>query len=252
MSPKSTMPVIRPSSSTSALSMVKSVWTTCARRVDQSGATTVSKRSRTAATAARRSGSRMSASIARVREACWMSHSIVRWAFGWKKPRRARARRAVISPQSAMAASDRSVGSPRPRPGRTSYSANEVARIRADARHGAPIGCGAVAFRVCAGNLVRQGHREGRVDAVRVQDGECLHVQGRGILGRVRDLHDRQADARRAAQQERLVAFAAEVLRRSRPPGRRSSRRCGRRRPRRTRGVGTPGRHRSGSVTHRG
>ena len=89
-------------------------------RSGQMGTTTASNRSRTAATAARRCASRMSASIERVRRACWTSHSIVRWALGWENPRRARARRAVISPQSAMAASERFIGSLRPRPGRTS------------------------------------------------------------------------------------------------------------------------------------
>ena len=39
MSPKSTIPVMKPSSSMSALSVVRSVWTTCARSDGQTGTT---------------------------------------------------------------------------------------------------------------------------------------------------------------------------------------------------------------------
>ena len=57
MSPKSTIPEMRSSSSSSTLSRLKSPWTTCAGRCGQSGATRSSYRSSTASTMRRRSTS---------------------------------------------------------------------------------------------------------------------------------------------------------------------------------------------------
>ena len=93
---------------------------------------------------------------------------------------------------------------------RTKWAPSGVPRRRA-------VGRGAVALRVRARHDPRQGDGEGRVRPARVQDRERLHVEGRGILGGVRDLHDRQPLAGGAAQQERLVALAARGSWRSRP-----------------------------------
>ena len=121
MSPKSTIPLISPASSASALSVVRSPWTTWARSDGQTGTTVVSNRSRTSSTRRRWRSSRMEPSSSRDFAACWTSHSIVRSAAGWKKPRSPRPMRAAISPQPASAASDRSSASIRARPGSTEY-----------------------------------------------------------------------------------------------------------------------------------
>ena len=120
MSPKSMIPVMKPASSVKALSTVRSVWTICARSRGHTGAARRSNASSTRATTARTCRSRMSSSMARADRACWTSHSIVRCARPWVKPRRACARRAVVSPQATSAASGSSSASIRLFPGRTS------------------------------------------------------------------------------------------------------------------------------------
>ena len=243
MSPKSTMPVIRPSSSTSALSIVKSVWTHWARNVGQRGTTTASNRSRTSATAARRPVSRMSGSIERVVRACWMSHSIVRCAFGWVKPRRARREPGGhLAPVADRRVAQRERVAPAVT-GQHVVQPDEVGAVRR--LDGGAVGRRAVPGRDRRPARVAAGRRGGSGPRVGRADGERLHVERGRILGRVRDLHDRQTLPGRPGQEECLVALAAEVRRGQRLDVRTCGSRRRRPRPRRTPGGATPGWRRS-------
>ncbi len=186
MSPKSTMPLIRPASSTRALSVVRSAWMTWARRLGQTGATTRSNRSSVRSTMARWPASRMSGRKARVWAACWTSQSIVRTAAGCMKPRSARPMRAVVSPQPTKAWSDRSRGSLRPRPGRMSY--RRTWQVPAGMSRAAPPRAVPVPGAGWPGAAPDPPGRG-------VHDRLGLHVQGGRVLGRVADLHDRHVRA---------------------------------------------------------
>ena len=114
------IPVMKPASSVTVLSTERSVWATWARSLGQAGVTVRSNSSSTRATSARWRPSRMSSSIARAARACCTSHSIVRRARGWVKPRSAWSSRAVVSPQAMSAASLNRAASIRLCPGSTS------------------------------------------------------------------------------------------------------------------------------------
>ena len=145
MSPKSTIPVIRPSSSTSALSMVRS-------RVDALGPQRRPARddhrlepvedARRRQPAGPGRGCRAASTGSSGRAGCPRASSA--GPSGGRSRAAPGARRAVISPQSPIAASLRASGSLRPWPGRTSYRRTKCDAVgRLDRT--VPVGRGAVA-----------------------------------------------------------------------------------------------------------
>ena len=220
MSPKSTIPVMRPASSTRALSVVRSVWTTCARSAGHAGTTTASNRSSTRSTSARWPASRIAGSeLAGPRRVLDVpEHRPLSSAGG--RTRAAPGRAGPWSrPSATSAASDRSRGSLRPRPGRSRTPRTWWRPVGAvDGRSPAMPG-----RRRSRRDEPRDGQRQGRVDPPGVQDGERLHVEDRRVLGRVRELQIASRGAGGVEQQERLVALAARG--RGRRPRRRRT--CG-------------------------
>ncbi len=244
MSPKSTMPVIRPASSVRALSVVRSPWTTCARSDGQAGATTSSYRSRTRSTRARCRGSRMAPISVRVRDACWTSQSIVRCGRRVEE-----ATKGAAEPRGGLApAAERGVGQlarvDPTAPGQHVVQAHVVGAVGA-VDGGAPGRCG-VAGR--ARDHPRQGERQLRVDPRRVEDGEGLHVE-RGRDPRPRWTPWPPPTTRPSASSRRNVRSRSlpEIARggRRQPEGR--LRRCRAARARRDRAVMPRGRRRSRS-----
>ena len=209
MSPKSTMPVMSPSSSTSALSHVRSPCTTWARSDGQRGTTTSSNRSSTRRPTLGRSGRRSRRASCGCCQACCTSHGITRIALGWTKPRMALPSRAVERPQAASARSSSRRGSWRAWPGTRSYSAHPVrAELRRPRQSPRPV--------LGARHRARPRHRQIGIDPCDVADDVGLHVEGGHRLRRVRDLHHGEPVTARAEQHERAVALAAEVDRRRR------------------------------------
>ncbi len=128
MSPQSMIPLILPSSSTSALSSVTSPWITCERSAGHRGHTSCANRSRTRSTSARCAGSPIASAIGRSAAACCTSHNSTRPADGWKNDRIARPSRAIVTPWSYNASPPSSRGSADARPGM-----NELIRTRCPA-----------------------------------------------------------------------------------------------------------------------
>ncbi len=213
MSPKSTIPVTLPSSSARALSVVRSVWTTWARSDGQTGTTAVSNRSRTASTSARCCVSRIAPSSSRLRAGVLDVPE--------HRPLGSRVEEAAQRPAESgrhrAPARERAVGQGRSRRsgrGRAGWSTpGRGAASSADIYRDASVG----GIRGVTGRTrdePRDRQRQRWVDPLGVEDGERLHVERGRILGCVRHLEDRQRRVGAVEQQERLVAFAAEIRRR--------------------------------------
>ena len=113
MSPKSTIPLMRPASSTRALSVVRSVWTACARSPGHAGhhdGLEAVEHALHERALRRRRGSPARARRVRAGVLDVPEHRPQQRA-GRQNPRSARPSRAVVSPQATSAASDRSRGS---------------------------------------------------------------------------------------------------------------------------------------------
>lgn len=209
MSPKSTIPVTRPRSSTSALSSVRSPWITWARSPAHRGSTCSSKRSSTRSTSTRRRGSSIDGTSDRSAGACRTSQGRARPAAGWKKPRRARPRRGhhdAEVPQRVAVQLGRVDGAPARHVLEHPHVMRSVARRR---RHGR-----AVRGRARGGgrarNHPRRGHGQLGVDARDQERRFGLHVEDRRLLGGVRDLEHPPRTAS-VVDQEVLIPLAAQL-----------------------------------------
>ena len=191
MSPKSTIPVIRPSSSTSALSVVRSrVDDLRAQRrpdrrddVVESVEHALDQRSRSASVAdRRRSSSRGPRRVLDVPE-----HRPTR-ARVEEPPQRPTEPRRRLAPGDERGVGEVARPSIRPRPGSTSYIRDVMAPSpAATARDGRRIRAVGAAPGTSQG--IAPAAAPGR--PARRADGERLHVERRGVLGGVRELHDR-------------------------------------------------------------
>ena len=189
------------------------------------GTTTASKRSSTRSTRSRWPGVADGArKLARPGRRAGRPRASCAARAGWRKPRRATAEaRGRLAP-----AAERGVR--RARAGRSAAAGQDVVHPDlVDRRRRLDGSRGARSARRLAGRAPRHeprhGQRQAGVDPAGVEHGERLHVEGRRVLGRVRDLHHRERRVGRVEQQERLVALAAEVARVAAPRRRTSAER---------------------------